>query len=95
MSRPLLSAEVALVGQSAEGTFPAGVTGQARAGRMEDGGPAAGSGLPAPAGRLPRSLPCEALASCVFHLLGNNRGTPAPAQPEAYTPPTGGVVEQD
>lgn len=42
-------------------------------------GPAACSGLPAGAGSLPRSLPCEAPAQCVFRILGNGQGAPARA----------------
>lgn len=48
-------------------------------------GPAAYSGLPAGAGSLPRSLPCEAPAPCVFRILGNGQGAPARA-PNPLTP---------
>jgi hypothetical protein len=67
---------VALVGLGTEGTCRAGLGGQLGRGRTLGGGPAARSGLPAGAGGLPCSPPCEAPASCVFHLLGNGRGAP-------------------
>lgn len=47
-------------------------------------------------GRLPLSLPCEALASCEFRLLGNGGGLRRLLRfLPAYTPPTGGVVSPD
>lgn len=58
-------------------------------------GPAACSGLPAGAGSLPRSLPCEAPAPCVFRILGNGQGAPARAASPAHTTPTEGGVERD
>lgn len=58
-------------------------------------GPAACSGLPSCAGSLPRSLPCEAPAPCVFRILGNGQGAPARAASPAHTTPTEGGVERD
>lgn len=84
---PFSRRRLALVGQGAEGTCRAASQDRLGLGRTEGGGPAARSGLPASAGRLPCSLPCQALACCVFHLLGN-RGD-APAQPTRLRPAHG------
>lgn len=88
--RPLLPVEVGPGRIRRRGTCRTGLARQVPTAWAEGGGPAAGSGKPARAGRLPLRLGCEAPASCVFHLLGNGRGAPAPAQPAGLHPPTWG-----
>ena len=84
---PFSQQKSAPVGQGAWGTCRA--ASQDRLGSTDGGRPAARSGLPARAGRLPRSLPNEAPASSVFHLLGNGVRASASAPPSSLHPAYG------